>query len=209
MKNIILSALLIASVSFATAQGKSTVFSTNEIVWYGLDFTKAKFVGQFDQGMGAMPAKGYDMKVKWVPQWNSLIAKEPKNFDLRKAMEKENIIYDLEPVNTVNSKMDKDDCMSFNAGKIEKNKIDYMIEAYPRGEQKNGIGCVFIVENFNKNMESASVYVTFFDIASKKVLLCEKMEGKPMGVGMRNYWAGAIKAIIKQIGDSQWSNWKG
>ncbi len=207
MKKVILSAMFIAFIGSAMAQEKK-VFSVNEIVWYGCDFTKAKFVGEFDQGMGAMPAKGYDMRTKWIPAWNTLIAKEQKNFDFKKAFEKDNIYYDIEPVTTVNAKMNTDACMANNPGKIEKSNIGDMISKYPAGEKKEGVGCVFIVENFNKSTETAAVYCTFFDISSKKVLLCEKVEGKAMGVGMRNYWAGAIKAIIKTIEKSEWNSWK-
>ena len=74
--------------------------------------------------------------------------------------------------------------------------------------KKSGIGVAFIIENFNKGTQEATVYVTFFDIATKKVLVCEKMTGKAMGVGMRNYWAGAIKSILKQIDATEYKNWK-
>ena len=29
-----------------------------------------------------------------------------------------------------------------------------------------------------------------------------------MGVGMRNYWAGSIKAILRQIDATEYKNWK-
>jgi len=48
--------------------------------------------------------------------------------------------------------------------------------------------------------------VTFFDIASRKIYFTEKMSGKTSGAGMRNYWAGAIKSIIKSM-DSKYSDW--
>lgn len=184
------------------------VFKTNEIIWYGLDFTKAHFVGQFDQGFGAMPATGYDMKKKWIPEWNALIAKEPKNFDLKKAFQKDNVYYDLNPLATINQNIDTDKCMSYNTATIEKSEIAEMIKKYPAGDKKEGIGLVFIVENFDKGMETATVFVTFFDIKTKKILLCEKMQGKCVGVGMRNYWAGAIKNILKQITEGEYQNWK-
>ena len=208
MKRIILLTLAISSIGLTKAQNSKAVFETHEIVWYGLDFTKAKFVGQFDQGMGAMPATGHDMRTKWIPQWNALIAKEKTNFPLNNAFDVDNIAYDMGPVNTINSKIDASACMVFNPGTIDRKEIDGMVAKYTAGEKKDGIACVFIVENFDKGAENASVYVTFFDIASKKVLLCQKEEGKPLGVGMRNYWAGSVKSIIKQI-QKDWRSWKG
>lgn len=199
--------VFIASKSM-NAQSAKEVFSAKEIVWYGLDFTKAKFVGQFDQGFGAMPATGSDMRNKWIPEWNTLIAKEPQNFDLKESFRKDNVYYDIAPVNEINSTIDVDACMSFNPGKIDKSDIDGMIKKYKGGDKKDGVGLVFIIENFNKGAEMADVYVTFFDIATKKVLVCEKVNGKVKGIGMRNYWAGAIKAILKQIGKTDYKSWE-
>jgi trans-2-enoyl-CoA reductase len=83
-----------------------------------------------------------------------------------------------------------------------------MVNNYKGDVKKEGIGLSFIVENFNKGSQMATVYVTFFDIASKKVLISEKLSGKAMGIGMRNYWAGAIKAMLKQIDLTEYKNWK-
>jgi hypothetical protein len=113
----------------------------------------------------------------------------------------------MAPVNELNSHIDADKCMSFNPGKIEKSEIDEMVKKYA-GDRKDGIGLVFVVENFNKGTEMADVYVTYFDIATKKALVCEKISGKAMGIGMRNYWAGAVKAILKMVDTSEYKNWK-
>lgn len=208
MKKLIILSLLIAGVSGIKAQDAKTVFSTNEIVWFGLDFSKAKFVGGFDQAMGAAPATGYDMKNKYVGQWNELMAKEQPKFDLRKAFRKDNVIYDLKSINEINKTIDPDACMVYNAGKIDPNEIPAMVKKYNPDIKKEGVGLSFIVENFNKNTQIADLYVTFFDIASKKVLFTEKMSGTALGVGIRNYWAGAVKNILKQISDKDYMNWK-
>ena len=207
MKKIICFTLLIANVAITTAQDAKSVFSATEIVWYGLDFTKAKCVGGFDKVGGAGAATGSDMKSKWIPSWNSLIQNEQPKYDLKKTFRKDNVYYDISSLNELNSKIDVDACMVPNPGKIEKSDIEGMVKKYT-GEKKEGVGLAFIVENFNKGSQMADVYVTFFDIASKKVLLCEKESGKAMGIGMRNYWAGAIKAILKQIDEGDYKNWK-
>ncbi|MFT4679987.1 MAG: hypothetical protein ACI9HG_002106, partial [Flavobacteriales bacterium] len=31
---------------------------------------------------------------------------------------------------------------------------------------------------------------------------------KPMGFGLRNYWAGSIYSVIKQIKSSEYMSWK-
>jgi hypothetical protein len=206
MKNLVFGLLLLSGIALK-AQDASKVFSATEIVWFGMDFTKAKFVGQFDQGMGAMPATGGDMRNKWIPQWNALIQNEQQNFDIKKALNKESVYYDIATINTLNSKIDPDGCMDVNPGKIEKSSIDAMVKKYASNDKKEGVGLVYIIENFNKGSQVADVYVTFFDIATKKVLICEKISGTAKGIGMRNYWAGAVKAIIKEMGSS-FKSWK-
>ncbi len=208
MKKIILSLLVLTSGTFAKAQDAKSALSATEIVWFGLDFTKAKFVGGFDQAAGVAPATGSDMKTKWIPGWNTLIANEPQHFDFRKSFRKDNVIYDMKSVNELNSKIDVDACMVYNEGKIERTEIDGMVKKYKADVKKDGIGLSFIIENFNKGTQMADFYVTFFDIATKKVLICEKISAKAMGIGIRNYWAGAIKAALKQIDATEYKNWK-
>jgi hypothetical protein len=209
MKKLLsLSIIFIAALSM-NAQSAKDVFSKNEIVYFGLDFSKAKFVGQFDQGMGLGPATGSDMRNKWAGSWNDLIAKEQPKFDLRKTFRKDNVIYDLKSIYEINKKIDPDNCMSYNEGKISPNDVSEMVKALSPDIKKEGIGLVFNVENFNKNTQMADMYVTFFDIATKKVLLTEKVSGKATaGVGIRNYWASGVKDVLKQIDENEYKNWK-
>ena len=198
MKKSILIAVILLNISNLKAQDESAVKKAEEIVWCGMDFTKATFVGQFDQGMGLSPATGLDIKNKWIPQWNSLIVSEPQNFDFRKFLKK-SVYYDIANLNELNRTIDTEKCMAYNPGKIERSAIDEMIKKYTAGDKKEGVGLVFIIENFDKGTQMAGVYVTYFDIKTKKVLKCDKYAGKAVGIGMRNYWAGAMKAIIKQL----------
>lgn len=190
------------------SQDSKSIFTSKEIVWYGLDFSKAHFVGSFDQGLGYLTASGYDMKTKWIPEWNGMIVREPNNFDFKKAFRKEKIQYNLNPLSKVNQTIDAIECMSFTTGKINRTTIDSMVANYPDSDIKEGIGVSFIVENFDKTVEMAGIYVTFFDIKTKKVLLCNYLTGKPAGITIRNFWLGAIKDIIKQITKKEYNKWK-
>ena len=206
MKKLLLSLLAVAAISIK-AQDASKVFTATEVVWYGLDFTKAKFIGAFDQGMGIAGATGTDMRNKWVPKWNDLIIKEQDKYSVKDAFRKESIYYDIAAVNALNSKIDVDNMMSPNPTKIDKSEIPNMVKNYS-GDKKEGLGVAFIIESFNKNDKLADLYVVCFDIATKKVLICEKMSGTPAGGGMRNYWAGSIKDILNQIDGGVYKRWK-
>lgn len=210
MKKIILS-LLLASTSIGFAQFTAKdVFTSKSIVWYGLNFTEAKMVGQFDQAMGAGPASALDLKNKWMPNWNGLIQTEPKNFKIAEAFQKDEVFYDVTPTEKANYAINTDDLMSFNSFKFTdaQKTVAKVISKLGQGEKTEGIGVTFVVESFNKSTDEASIYVAVFDIKTKNVLILERIVGKPMGIGLRNFWAGAVKHVIKQITADYYSKWR-
>ena len=210
MKKLILNLLLASSfVGFAQFTSKD-VFTSKSIVWYGLNFTEAKMVGQFDQAMGAGPASASDIKNKWIPNWNGLIQTEAKNFKIAEAFHKDEVFYDVTPTEKANYAINTDDLMSFNSFKFAdaQKTVAKVISKLGQGEKTEGIGVTFVVESFNKSTDEASIYVTVFDIKTKNVLILEKIVGKPMGIGLRNFWAGAVKHVIKQISSDYYSKWR-
>lgn len=210
MKKIILSLLMVSTLSVFAQFTAKDVFSSKTIVWYGLNFSEAKMVGQFDQAMGAGPASGSDIKNKWIPQWNSLIMTEQKNFKIKEAFQKDEVFYDITPTEKQNQNINSDDLMSFNTYtfKDAQKTAKEVVSKLKGGEKTEGIGVTFIVESFNKSMDEAVVYVAVFDIKTKNILILERMVGKPMGIGLRNFWAGAMKHVIKQITTDYYNLWK-
>ena len=67
---------------------------------------------------------------------------------------------------------------------------------------------MFIVEGMSKSAKAASVWVTFVDVKTKKVLHTERIEGKAGGFGFRNYYAAAIKNVLDQIEKKKYKEWK-
>jgi hypothetical protein len=78
---------------------------------------------------------------------------------------------------------------------------------YTKGNKKEGLGLSFIIESFDKPNARASLWVVFFDIESKKILLSKHCVGKPVGFGIRNYWAGAIRHIMNEIRYCKYRKW--
>ncbi len=211
MKKVILSFLTLvmtAAVSYAQFTSKD-VFTKDEIIWYGLDFTKAKFIGAMDQGGGASPATGGDIKNKYMPEWNMLVVNEPAHFDFKKAMDKASIYFDIKPVTDDNAKTDKDALMSMNANTLSKADAEAVVAGLGAGDKKEGIAMVWVVENFNKTEKAASFWVVFFDIKTKKILFSEHIQSKAtQGIGLKNYWGSSVKSAIKEMDKSYWADWK-
>lgn len=224
MKKSLLLALFSSTALNLFSQNIQSVFTSDEIVWFGLDFSKTTFVGQFEdrQSMQALrQANPYnsnpqertyetaeDLKERWVKEWNSLVASEPKHFIIKEAFRKESVYYDLSSVTKINETINTQTCMSFNPGTIERTNVDLMAKNYSSSTRKEGLGMVVIVENLNQGLEIADMYITLFDIETQQILLCEKMQGKAGGSGLRNYWMGSLKKVLKQIYAEDYEAWK-
>lgn len=200
---------LLVNSTFINAQlTPASVFTNNTLIWYGLDFTEARFIGKFDQGFDHNAVSANELITKYIPAWNKLILEEPRNFDLRSVFRKSNIYYDIKPVESGNVKIKAEGILSYNSYMLMKDKLANMIKAYPEGEMKEGLGLVFIVESFDKSYHKGSYWVVFFDIKSKAILFTDYCSGPPSGFGLRNYWAGSLKHVLTEIRFLRYDMWK-
>lgn len=181
------------------AQTESDVYNSNSMVFYGLDFTKAQFIGT--EGFTDPTA----IKNRFFRSWNQLLVAEKEKYDLKEAFGKTNVEYNLDVTDERNQTVKVEDMVINSSYTLEPSKIPGMIKQYNLGE-KDGIGLVFIIESFNKTNEEGTLYVTFFDISSKNTLLVKKMSGKPGGFGLRNYWASVIHDVLKDC-KKQYPKW--
>lgn len=211
MKKIVLSLALLASVAIVSAQNTAKdVFSKPDMVWFGLNFSEAKMVGNFAQVGEAGESTSKELRDKWMSSWNGLIIGEPQNFKFAEAFEKDNIITDINSTEKMNnaislSSLTQGEMFSFSD---PQKSVKNVVSKLRSNEKKEGLGLVYVVESFNKNTQIATVYVTIFDIATKNILITEKIAGKGAGIGLRNYWAGAIKVINKEIKSDYYKKWK-
>lgn len=183
MKKIILF-ISILSVSFiAVAQ------NNDAIVWFGLDFTQARLIG----------AEGFTdvQKIKdyYFNEWNNVVVAESDKYNISKYFAKSTVNRDLTICERRNKTVNVSTLVTNNSYTLDRANIDKVIKDYKSKE--SGVGLVFIVESFDKTKEKAFIYVTTFDIASKKVIKSVKVEGSAVGFGFRNYWLGAIANVMK------------
>jgi hypothetical protein len=89
---------------------------------------------------------------------------------------------------------------------LEEETIFEIVNDY-NPETQTGVGVVFIMESFNKEEEKGHMWVVFFDIPTKEVLLMEKMSGAAGGFGWRNYWARTYYNVLKEIEKTQYKAW--
>ena len=193
---------LVFSGQMVISQGTIGIFTTKEAVWYGLDFSKIRLVGT--EGFSDV-AKIKDV---YFSSWNNLILSESAKYDLKSMFFKDTVFYDLSIVEERNKLPEISELViNINSYTLDKAIIEEVINGYDTKE-KEGIGIVFIMESFDKPGKLGTMWVTFFNIADKSVLLTEKMSGKPGGAGFRNYWARTYYNVMAKIKKSEYLKWE-
>jgi len=206
--------LVILFLFFALDESKSQTVSdlfnhsSVKIVWLGIDYSHARFIGDFAQFAEAGSTGPSTLKSKYFPAWNGLVLSEPKKYDIAGMFRKENVLYKINTITKINAvapignMMDEENDPNYSKQDIQKfiNKYSF--------EEKQGIGILFVAESLNKYREKGKYHVVAINLSNKNILLHEVMEGKAGGFGLRNYWAKTISDIIIQIRDNKFRAWK-
>jgi hypothetical protein len=200
--------LIVCSFSFAqTRHSAKDLFTETSIVWYGIDYSKAKFIGSFAQFKDAGEINENSLVQRYFAGWNNVIVREPDKYDIAKFFKKEMAPIDLNPVTKVNSETKPAGIMQETDYVLDEKQIPAMVSKYKNGQNKEGLGVVFITESYNHSREQATYYVVVFDIASKAVLITEKYTAKPGGFGIKNYWISTVLKTLEKVSDN-YSKWK-
>ncbi len=184
------------------------IFTSGEMVWYGLDFSNARFIGKFNHDFSHRSISDFELVTKYIPAWNSLIIMEPHNFDLKNTFKKQIVYNDLTAVNARNEAIKQDGILTLNSHFISKSDLNGIIAGYKDGTKTEGLGLTIVVESFDKANRQGNFWIVFFDIKTKLVLLSEHCSGEPVGFGVRNYWAGSLKHVLEDIRYGKYDAWK-
>ena len=187
------------------SQTAKVIFSSPEppVTYLGIDFSQARLIGD-----GSAIAS--DFKEKHFPGINQVVINEPKKYDIAKALQRSTITNDIAVTESINAKIEADKITASSGAddnRLDAAAIANIVNSYDLSG-KTGIGLVFIVENLNKPAAKGTMYVTFIDMASRKVLFTERMTGKASGFGNKNYWARSVFAVLEQIEKSKYKEWK-
>jgi len=202
MKKLLLLAVFYLVLSFPIKAQYSTsdIFEVTKITWFGLDFSNVKLIGT----IGFKNPES--IQSYYFNTWNSLILTESDKYNLARFFHKDLVRHDLSVVTERNTIPEPDKLVIETDYSFDVEKVKQIIAEYDSGE-KDGIGLVFIIESLNKYKEKASIWVTFFDIKTKEVLLAEYMDGKSGGFGFRNYWAKSYYNVMKSAYKSVRKSW--
>ena len=194
-KNLIaISLSILALAGSVRAQETGTA---DTLVWCGLDYSMVKMIGtaDFKQPDQIFPAA--------FESWNALFMKEmlPQLEKMAKSSGS-----DLKAVESRNEKASPNQIEREDGTRDEMVKATHITEAdiadivrsYNLKHDK-GLGLVFVMDRLVKAQQTGCLYVVFFDIASRKVVVSERVCADAGGMGFRNYWFRPVKTAVDKL----------
>lgn len=202
---IFLSTVIFVSSSTLMAQEINKVFKSDDpLTWVGLDFSGAIFIGDRERF-------GTEENIKkTIGDWNALMDKEYAKFNIGETFGKTKVEKAIDITMKHNSDLILADMLSDDIkdhDHLNPEAVQQILYSYDFGD-RTGTGLMIVVESFDKLSAKGSMYFTFFDLATREILLCEKMASNPSGFGLRNYWAGAVYGSLKSIQKSEFEMWR-
>ena len=192
------SILCLALAILISLSGISQSLSDKSMTFYGIDFSKARM---------SDPAfkDGDNVKDHLFMAWNSLFKVEAEKYDVAKTFKKDKVDMDFDNTERNNKAVDAKQILTNNDYKLASADAEAVVKGY-NTTGKTGLGCVIVLESFSKDKVKGSMYVIFFDQASKKIILSKYMEGKAGGFGVKNYYAATIRNVLNEC-QSQYPKW--
>ncbi|RPD40943.1 hypothetical protein [Chitinophaga barathri] len=200
---------LMLTVTTVTAQTAKDVFDKSvKLTYLGIDFTKAKIIGDAALKTDDIPETQY-------ASINQKVVNEAKKYTIAEAFNREEVSTDIGPVNKRNAKIDEDNIKSDNSDDYQAltpDDVKSLVSGFDFNG-KTGLGLLLVMEGFNKTKKEISTYVTLVDMKAKKVLFTERVTGSlggRFGVawGFANLYLTGVKAVIDDIEKKKFKEWK-
>ena len=167
--------------------------ANNRLYWFGLDFS------QVNIRLGKAPRSEYD---HWFfLDCNDFFLNDNRFLGFR---ERFSFISDTGIVINRNDNLNLRYIYNRQAKPLILDSIRSIISSF--NVNYKGVGMIIFITNIDKEKESETFYVTFFDIESKTILLCLKETAKASGVSMVWHWTKAIKEYLDVL--TKKSAWK-
>lgn len=204
MKTFSFILLFFAFTGTIFSQSTASIFNPDEqLTWCGVDFSHAKYIGLEYKDLAKLD-KNFFSSV------NNKIIGEKDKFDFKRIFSKKAFAYDISMVDDLNKVINIDDHVvkkSADEKQFSAEDINTFFSNY-QFKDISGLGLIIIVESLNRRDNFASMYLVFFDVNTKTILLQERMVGKPGGFGLVNYWLATINRVFQDIEEYKLYKWK-
>lgn len=206
-KKLIVTLIIAVSGFTLNAQTVNDIFETNTtITWLGIDMTGAIFIGDREKWGSQSDIQNT------IKSFNDLVESQyDRKFNIAAMLKKKTpVTLKLDITRNHNSELDISNILSEKSADhihLRKDGVEQIAAAY-NYDGMTGIGLMFNIESFNKTNNEGSMWITFVNMATGEVILTERMTAGPRGVGVRNYWLGAIFEMMEQIRGREYERWR-
>ncbi len=199
---IITSACFIIAHAFSQTAGNKgpdqseRVKKCDSIWYYGVDLSHVRVTD------GDKMSRSQKYAAVYPSAWIAFVEKElpPYNF-IQPALHKKAFFYLHDEVQNNTQRVSPYFIIGVNYS-FPLDTVSKAVKSYQLS-RKSGIGLVIIAENFNKNYESSSSWVTFFDIRTREILWTMKVTGKCSHMGYTAHWgSGVVEGFKNFIGSA-------
>jgi hypothetical protein len=189
MNKLILTLSLLISFNHTFGQkyevevAPESVYNANTIVWFGADFSFFKLTDEKKVG------KDDELKV-YIDAWNYEYKYGLPNVKLATLLKKEKVINDHEFTDEIAENFSNNQWIVKEENRLDPEEIQsHLLDIE---SENTGLGLIYIVVNFNKNLPGVMGYFVWFDIKSKKIKFIYESKGTPstdhfMNDGMKIY----------------------
>ena len=172
----------------------SQVFKTDNIIYYGVDFSKFQLFN--GQKVGTE-----DLVKKYFPYWITMFE---KHFEMKIEKSLSPFFYKkfLFKSNTINQTFKElgGNWIAFSGKTLNLDAIKKIINNYTlEYKQDNSIGFVVIPESFKKKTETAIVNFVFFEPSNNQILWSIKIESSASRGGMKTHWGKSLEKSFNRF----------
>ncbi len=181
----------------------SDFLESKEILWLGIDFSKAKFT-----------RKGFDFTPEilryYFNEWNTLIISDQKKYDIRLSFRKPIMNYDLSLISKKNKSVKLNNllCENINMSDVfsDEDICEYVKTLASPTQFKYGL--LFIVESLDTHSKTGAIWVAIIETNTHTPVLCEKFLKVPSGFGTKNYWGRIFYNLLFDIKSYAFYRWE-
>ncbi len=185
------------SVFGLNAQNEKTFLDDYESVnFYGVDFSLTKVIGASESSYEFLAA---------FEKIDSLIVTEPEKYvdGIAKRLNKDISYVNIAPTLAHIKDIDPDELkVEATPAPLDNKDIEFALLDldYPKA---TGLGLVVFAEYLDKTRPEGKFNYVFFDLETRKIVAVLSYTAKPIGLGLRNYWAGAFSRTFPLINPSK------
>ncbi len=199
-RGVLLTAFVLLALTLRAQQSDNIFDAKMPVTWLGLDFTNSKFIGLTELNASE---KNSELMVAW----NNLLAKEQAKFNIGRFFKRKEVYLDFALTSTKNRTIDlKSRIVAGPQTELSKTDIEEAISSYDF-TGKSGLGLMFNIESFNRDIMKSAIWVTFINMNTGTVIFTERRTGKPSGIGVRNFWGNSVLNMMETISRKDFDNW--